>query len=669
MDKKKLRMWQERLQRNETAYSGKEAQMDARERMYRGESRIRPLVRDARKTETPHVRNICAELIEAQVDAAIPSPKVTPVHPEDERLAKIVEDMLRNELDRLPMEEINDMAARTAPIQGGVGYLLEWDNTERTHTTVGELAITCMHPKKIVPQDGVYTGIEDMDYIFLKVPQTKDYIQKRYGVDVTDAGEEEPDIKTAAGAAPADDMVTQYIAYYRNKAGGIGLYSWVRDTELEDMEDYQARRRRVCKKCGAPEPADGQDTENGGALRWIEETLVPQEMAKEKGGKRCPYCGSENWEESDEDFEELWQPVRRSDGTEIPGAQVQIIMQEDGAEIQELAPTRIPYYKPDIYPIILQKNVSVYGEFLGGSDIDVIESQQNTTNRMEAKIIDKLLQSGSYITLPDDAKIRVDENDMKVIRLGSIDKKGMIGVYDLQGDIDQDVAYLGYVYEEARQLIGITDSFQGRSDRTATSGKAKEFAAAQSAGRLESKRVMKNAAFSKLFEAIFKFKLAYTDEPRPVMTEDVHGERLFEEFNRYDFLKQDAAGEWYWEDSFLFSVDTASPLAANREAMWQETRMNLQTGAFGDPAQMQTLLLFWQKMAMLHYPGAEETKKAIQEQIQAQQEAAQRQAQMQAQMQLQQAGTQQVQQGGLDAQTMQAVLNQARQDAARDAGL
>ena len=97
--------------------------------------------------------------------------------------------------------------------------------------------------------------------------------------------------------------------------------------------------------------------------------------------------------------------------------------------------------------------------------------------------------------------------------------------------------------------------------------------------------------------------------------------------------------------------------------------MNLQTGAFGDPAQMQTLLLFWQKMAMLHYPGAEETKKAIQEQIQAQQEAAQRQAQMQAQMQLQQAETQQVQQGGLDAQTMQAVLNQARQDAARDAGL
>ena len=38
-----------------------------------------------------------------------------------------------------------------------------------------------------------------------------------------------------------------------------------------------------------------------------------------------------------------------------------------------LRPTRIPTYKSDCYPIILQKNVSVFGQLLGDSDVDKIE--------------------------------------------------------------------------------------------------------------------------------------------------------------------------------------------------------------------------------------------------------------------------------------------------------
>ena len=41
--------------------------------------------------------------------------------------------------------------------------------------------------------------------------------------------------------------------------------------------------------------------------------------------------------------------------------------------------------------------------------------------------------------------------------------------------------------------------------------------------------------------------------------------------------------------------------------------MNLQQGAFGDPAALDTLILFWGKMAELHYPCAEETKRYLQE--------------------------------------------------------
>lgn len=142
--------------------------------------------------------------------------------------------------------------------------------------------------------------------------------------------------------------------------------------------------------------------------------------------KICPVCGGRTWQESAEEYEEVYVPIPRSDGTQIPGATREAIA--DPGQIDEMGlpavvivetPTKIPYYKPNIYPVILQKNVSVYGKFLGDSDIDKIADQQNTTNRIEAKIIDKLVKSGSYITLPDEASIKVDETDMKVIRPGN----------------------------------------------------------------------------------------------------------------------------------------------------------------------------------------------------------------------------------------------------------
>ena len=665
----KLDLWKRRLKANDTAYSAEEARMDGREALYRGSDEIRPIVAKdrARDRETPHVRNLCAEMIESQVDSNIPQPKVTPRRKRDEWRAKLIEDMLRNELDRLPMEVINDQMERTVPIQGGGAFLVEWDSDQRTHSTVGEVSVAFVHPKQIVPQDGVYTGVEDMDYIILKVPQTKGYIKRRYGVDVDDEGEAEPDVKGVC-ASTADDMVTQYIAYYRNDKGGIGLYSWVNDVELEDMEDYQARRLRRCASCGAMEPLEdvmaaepavngllpGQTADGTGEYRG-------SGSLSRRGRKTCPYCGGTKWEDSEEQYEEVYTPIARSDGSVIPGAQmVETVtdqVDEYGLPIVavEMVPTRIPFYKPDIYPVILQKNVSVYGKFLGDSDIDKIADQQNTTNRIEKKIIDKLVASGSYLSLPDSPSVQIDERDGKIIRLGSPSDLAMIGTYDVQGDVEQDMAYLSQVYEEARQIIGITDSFQGRKDTTATSGTAKEFSAAQAAGRLESKRVMKDAAYAQLFEAMFKFKLAYADEPRPVVSHDIQGNANYEEFNRYDFLEQDAAGEWTWVDDFLFSCDTSAPLANNREAMWQETRMNLQTGAFGDPASLQTLILFWTKMEMLHYPGSGETKAYLEEQLQQQMQAQQMAMQQQVMQQ--------------QTQAVQNTISQARQDAARDAGL
>lgn len=57
--------------------------------------------------------------------------------------------------------------------------------------------------------------------------------------------------------------------------------------------------------------------------------------------------------------------------------------------------------------------------------------------------------------------------------------------------------------------------------------------------------------------------------------------------------------------------------------------MNLQTGAFGDPTNIKTLILFWTKMEMLHYPGSGETRAYLEEELKQQIQAQQMQRQMQ----------------------------------------
>lgn len=566
MDKAKLALWKERLEKSEGAYAQELGKMDRREDIYKGSDVLKRLVPGDGKTHTRHVRNLAAELIEAQVNSTIPQPKVTPKRPQDAGKAKMIEDLLRNELDRMPFETLNDLAERTVPIQGGVAFLVEWDSAKHSHAALGELAVTLLHPKQLVPQQGVFSGIKDMDYVIVKLPQTREGLKRRYAVDLPPPEDSEE---------PQDaDMLTQYLAYYKNESGGIGVYSWAEDTELMDYPSYQGRQRKRCGACGAE---------------------IPLYLAREDQ-KKCPACGSGKVRQYAAEYEEQPMP-----GLAGPAQAV-----------------RVPCYKPDVYPVVLQKNVSVYGRFLGDSDIDKISDQQNTANRIEQKIIDKLLKSGSYLVLPEQADIRADAEDMKVIRPETAAAAGQIGVKDLQGNIAQDMNYLEQVYQEARQITGITDSFQGRRDSTATSGKAKEFAAAQAAGRMDSKRVMKNAAYAEMFEVMFKYLLAYQQEPRPVASKDAKGNPEYQTFNRYDFLERDDAGEWYWNDQFLFSCDSAAPLASNREAMWQETRMNFQSGAFGDPAQPETLILFWKKMEMLHYPGAGETRVMLEERLPAQ---------------------------------------------------
>jgi len=137
--RERLEKWQKLLKQDESAWKRFSDKFNHREELYFGSHAIKPVVENDPKRTTPHVRNIISELIEAQIDPTVPQPKVNGHTQAQEYLAKVVEDKLRNELDRLPMEASNDVAERIVRIQGGVAYMAEWDSIAGDHEHIGDL--------------------------------------------------------------------------------------------------------------------------------------------------------------------------------------------------------------------------------------------------------------------------------------------------------------------------------------------------------------------------------------------------------------------------------------------------------------------------------------------------------------------------------------------------
>lgn len=630
-----LSKWSEKLEKSLSAYNAELQKMAQREAQYNGDRDIRPLTgndtpKNGKKRKAAHVWNITAENIEAEIDSSIPMPKVTPKRKKDERLARVIENMLRNELDRLPTEKLNDIAERTAKKQGGVGLLAEWDSTKRTHTTVGENVLQIVHPSRIIPPDGT-EDIDDAEFFFLLLPSSKAAVKERYGVDMSTQNEEKPELR--GNAASSEEMVTLKICFYKNKEGGIGRFAWVNDTVCENLPDAQARCLRRCKKCGQTQ------RENAFALDMptIDGTFPPEAGKRKPRKDECAYCGSRSWESTEEEsrsvpLSDLKRLGVRQDVIDalmadaIPPTQAGAMPQTpqgDGLVPQSPAPmlpdmteltVDIPYYKPNLFPLVIMKNISAHTKFLGESDCDKVKDQQNTMNRLNQKILDRLIKAGTKITAPPDARFTLDAEDNEMIRVTNLTDIALVKEFQFSGDLQYEFMLRAEVYSEAQRLLGITESFLGRKDATAQSGTAKEFAASQTAGRLESKRVLKKLAWSQLFERVFKNMLAYSDEKRPVRFRSEEGETDYEEFNPYEFLEIDDAGELYWNDEFIFSCDDASGLAANREAMWRECTAQMQSGAFGNPTELSALIIYWAMMEDLHYPGAGNTKKLLQEQ-------------------------------------------------------
>ena len=518
---------------------------------------------DGASEDASVVRNVTYELIESQVSTQIPAPAVEARYytAKADRCAKMIERLCASQRRDLPFEYLNDMDERYTYIYGGSVWFAEWDESLERAERHGGVKLHCLSPMDFVPEAGIYR-IEDMEYCFLRFETTKNDVARRFDVPLSLLENE----SAAEGDSP--DSVELIVCFWRDEEGHVAEFAFAGDTVLCDLEDFYARKVHKCEKCGA--------------TRML-----------------CS-CPDPVFTLRSEEEEVLREDVLLEDGTVIPA------LSPDGKG--KLHPTRLPFYRPSRFPIVIRKNTSEEKALFGQSDCEFIRPQQQQINKIESRILQKLMRSGITPILPDDAELTLDNSIFgQVIRLRAGDERERYGVLDTTPSIEQDVMQSDRLYDHAKRILGITDSYLGMADSTAVSGYAKKVQVEQAAGRLESKRKMKQTAYAELDRILFEYHLAYADEPRPLSYRDAFGQRRGAHFNRYAFLYyNEREGGYRYDDDFLFSVDLGGGVEQQREELWKKNLENLEAGTLGDISDPATLLHYWQCQERAHYPYARE---------------------------------------------------------------
>ena len=548
----KLEFFKTLYQCAENAYAPKLEAFERAMRQYKGSTEI-----DGSDETAITVRNITYEIVESQVSSDIPSPKAdaTSYSEKRGRNATSIERLCRSIRSRLPFDEMNDIDERYTYVYGGSVWYIDWDNTSEYMGEVGGVRIECLSPCDFIPQPSIY-DIDDMEYCFLKFVTTKSELTRRYGIpeEQTSLADFEYEYD---GEADASDTVKTVTCFYRDEDGEIGRFIFSGDLVLSDLPRYYMRKQRICLGCGEDEDL-------------------------------CR-CGEKKVENADVEYEVIRDYDCNGDG--------------------HLSSVEIPYYVPRLFPVVIRKNTSAEKQLFGQSDCDYIRPEQQAINKVESRILQKLLRAAITPIVPEDASISLNNSVFgQVIKMKPGESAAQYGKVDTTPNISQDIAEAERLYDHAKRVIGISDAFQGvDTGAYAESGYAKQLRINQASGRLESKKKMKYAAYARIDKIIFSLYLAFADEPRRLSYKDAYGRIHESEFSRYDFIELDPIkNKYFYDDAYLFSVDLNSGNEYQREALWQRNLENLKAGTLGDPASPATLLRYWQCQERAHYPHARE---------------------------------------------------------------
>ena len=520
------------------------------------------------------LRKMVYELIESKIDNSIPMPKIRPRYKTDLPLVSVTENYLKFEVDGIFTKYLNDRSERSTYVDGTSWYKVWWDSLDNTHERSGNVKIDLCRVDQIVPQPGV-SDYRQLEYIFERKEISLTRIWDLYHRRI---------IPTEANT----NVIEVISCYYLNSDRVVGLFMYAPHSRqvICNEEDWQIRKLRTCTVCGTVNPT----------------------------GDTCRNCGSKTFkyenateEILENDIEEIYNPYdvgETDDESEKEHYKSRVFL---------TAGTKIPFYKITQLPFIPRPAISSLDNIYGTSEVKVTLESQDAINKLLTKALEKTMKSGTILTKPEKLKIGDSDDTIKVLSVRTTEEATMVQSRPVVADTSQDLVMAATLYESGKASSGVTESFQGAKDSSATSGKAKQYAAVMTAGRIESLRVMKSAAFAGLYELVLKYLLAFSDEPRKFVRVLPNGSQKEEVWNKYMFLDKDKYGNIYYRDDLRFDSDPASTLSQNRAQMWQETQDKFVQGAFGNPADPRVLELFWNIMDSLQYPLAKVVLAGIKE--------------------------------------------------------
>ena len=511
------------------------------------------------------LRKMAFELVEQKVNANIPAPKMSPRYHSDLIPVDATESLIKHEMDKMLSEEVQDESEHATLIDSTSWFKVSWDPFDNTHERSGMPIVEVCTIDTVFPQPGI-SNYKKLEYIFHERKMTLAQV-----VDLYDR----------AVNPKEDDLVDVIECYYLNQDRHVGKFVWTADdlTVLANDLEWGMRRRRECTECG---------------------NIVPVEA-------ECSVCGSTKFHyvgvktyTLTEDLEYIENPYRSGDSTD---QEEDVTQTNDNKKIS--AGTEIPFYLIRQLPFVPKRTIKLVDDMYGISEVQIALEPQDLINKFYNKAERKSAMSKAYVTKLKDTRIDDENSEITYIEVESAQEGQAMQVKQVTADITEELTMAQTLYEVSKSTSGVTDTDQGKYDPTARSGKAKEMQLVASEQRQAAPQTQRNIAYSGVYELIFKYLLAYSNEERSFIKLLPDGTKREEMWSRYMFLDKDQYGEFYYRDDFAWSVDEASSITEDRASMWQLIDQDFISGTLGsDIDPIRALRMYWHMKDQYGYPTA-----------------------------------------------------------------
>lgn len=551
--------WSEKFN---TAYAAYDPSIfDTFELIYRGTKETTKNVNSRSSTpvkKTNNVPNIVYELIESEINTTSPEASVKSKKPGFDDQAKMIKEKIMSDLQDFDIDRISDMSERNTYMHGISLVMLNWNTSLGQHEYMGDKELVDYHPKQFIPQPNVY-DVKKMDYCFLMGSRSKSSVKEETGVDVEGESEEYPAVNTIGEVGSSNvtnELVTEIVCFYKDKDGDIGKYVWAGSTTIENKPKYFYPRVEECKDCGTENAQGETECKECGSKKLVSKVVMEETIPKETELSPIVY------------------PEKKKVLKENPDGSKYVDEATSQKVIERIVPagTKIPIPAPKTIPIAVRINIPLNFSFRGRSDVETIRDQQESIKKVWSKAEEKIIQGSGIIGLPKNLRKQPSDEAYQVWQ-GNAQDLGAIVKHDFTSNIAQDLEFAQANKIAAKDTLGITDSYQGKFDANAKSGKAKQVEVDQAAGRLQSKVRNKFTFYADLFKLMFYFDICFSNEKRPYVTSNAKGDSEYKEFNKYELLCKDDAGEWYYNTDFAFKAELGSNLPHDKGFLYEQTLM------------------------------------------------------------------------------------------------